>query len=377
MILTGHCARCALTPTLKCVLPRIALRHPGWSYMNYDYQHSIEEDFGVILPMARRNEAVSVLKASPPSNHVALLLAGGDGMRLRELTQQIAGRPIPKQYCRLLRGASLLEATLLRAELFTTRDRISAVINKDHLPLATEQLKTVPKANIFVQPLNRDTGPGMIFALMHLQQIHNDPIIAVFPTDHYIDNDRAFIRHVQRAVHTVTAMPDKVAILGIAPDRPETGYGYILPAERLEQTDQAFYVESFTEKPDLICAKDIISRGGLWNTFVMVFKLSRMMELLQELVPEKLEELEGLGRTPERAAEVYRNLDSWNLSTQVLAHIPQHLIMMEVSDVKWSDWGTRESVERTYRALNIVPFWKISPPVSTSLPGYLNLDPGN
>jgi len=310
-----------------------------------------------------------VHSANTPSNRVALLLAGGDGMRLQELTREIAGVPIPKQYCRLLHGSSLLEATISRAQLFTLRERICAVVNQDHLEFAKEQLRDLPEPNVFVQPSNRDTGPGMIFALMHLQQVNPDAIVAVFPTDHYIDNDRAFIAHVLRAVNMISYMPDKIAVLGIAPDRPETGYGYILPADPLAVSGRAYHVEAFTEKPSLLGARDIISRGGLWNTFVMIFKLSRMMELLYEFVPNECEKLSGLHESPERAVELYQSLESWNLSTQVLARIPQHLIMLEVSDVRWSDWGTRESVERTYRSLNLVPFWNISNSVSDALPG--------
>jgi mannose-1-phosphate guanylyltransferase len=305
--------------------------------------------------------------ANTPSNCVALLLAGGDGRRLQELTREIAGVPIPKQYCRLLNGSSLLEATISRAQLFTWRERVCVVVNQDHLKLAKEQLRDLPESNVFVQPLNRDTGPGLVFALMRLQQANPNAIVAVFPTDHYIDNDRAFIAHVLRAANMISHLPDKIAVLGIAPDRPETGYGYILPASPMTVSRRACHVEAFTEKPSLPGARDIISRGGLWNTFVMVFKLSRMMELLYEFVPNDCEKLSKLRKSPERAAELYENLEPWNLSTQVLARIPQHLIMLKVSDVQWSDWGTRESVERTYRSLNLAPVWNMSNSVSDSL----------
>ncbi len=304
-----------------------------------------------------------------PSNRVALLLAGGDGTRLQELTREIAGVPIPKQYCRLLQGSSLLEATLSRAYLFAPRERISIIVNQNHLDLAEEQLRSLPDSNIFVQPLNRDTGPGMIFALLQLEQTHPDAIVGVFPTDHYIDNDRAFIAHALRAVNAVSRMPDKIAILGIAPDRPETGYGYILPAEPLGILERAYNVQAFVEKPNPIMARAIIGRGGLWNTFVMVFRLSRMMELLCQIVPDEFEKLSELRESPERAVELYKTLGSWNLSSQVLARIPQHLILFEVSDVRWSDWGTRESVERTYRSLNLMPFWNPSQPLSNPIPG--------
>jgi mannose-1-phosphate guanylyltransferase len=304
--------------------------------------------------------------ASP--KRVALLLAGGDGMRLQELTRAIAGVPIPKQYCRLLRGISLLEATLSRAQLFTAKEHISVIINRNHMDLAREQLRAVAESNIFVQPLNLDTGPGMLFSLINLERLYGDAIVAVFPTDHYIDSDRAFMAHVQHATHAISHMPDKVVVLGVVPDRPETGYGYILPADPLKAIDGAYRVEAFTEKPSFNVATDIISRGGLWNTFVMIFRLSRMLELIREFVPLEFERLSELPESPEKADDLYQDLDSWNLSTNFLARIPQHLIMLRVADVRWSDWGTRESVERTYRSLNLVPFWNLSNPVSNPAP---------
>jgi mannose-1-phosphate guanylyltransferase len=307
------------------------------------------------------------------SNRVALLLAGGDGRRLQELTSEITGSPIPKQYCRLLKGVSLLEATISRVRLFAPLDRISVVINADHLDLAKDQVNTLLDSNIIVQPLNRDTGPGLIFALLHLERTHPDATVAVFPTDHYVNKDWAFISHVLRAVNAISRMPDKIAVLGVAPDRPETGYGYILPANPLRKFGRTYHVEAFTEKPDPSAAQAIMTRGGLWNTFVMVFRLSRMLELVQALVPHEFERLSELRTSPKMAAEIYQNLSPWNLSTQVLARIPQHLIVHKVVNVRWSDWGTRELVERTYRAMNLAPFWNLSARISAkgtpALPG--------
>jgi mannose-1-phosphate guanylyltransferase len=290
---------------------------------------------------------------------LALLLAGGDGTRLQELTRSIAGTPIPKQYCRLWCGSSLLQATFRRAHLFAPLDRIKVVVNQNHLQLARDQLAVFPETSVLVQPLNCDTGPGIVFALLKLASTYPDAIVAAFPTDHFVGDDRAFVAHVLHAVDTVSRFPDKVAILGIAPDRPETGYGYIVPAEPLDSGERTYYVRSFTEKPSLGDAQKIILSGGLWNSFVMVFKLSRMLELVRVTVPHHFENMSQLQRHPSKAPEIYRTLEAWNFSNQVLTKIPQHLITHEVDDVYWSDWGTRESVERTYQALNIVPFWSM------------------
>lgn len=300
---------------------------------------------------------------------VSLLLAGGDGARLQELTREVAGKPIPKQYCRLLHGSSLLEATLARAHHFSARRQISVIVNQGHMALAKEQLKALPEGNVFVQPRNRDTGPGFMYALLQLERMYPDAIVAAFPTDHYVENDKAFMAHVQRAADILEQLPEKIAILGVAPDRPESGYGYILPAGPIESDAGAFHVEAFTEKPDPARACDIIARGGLWNTFVMVFRLSRMMELLQKNAPAEFAAMAALRDAPDKAEEVYAAIEGWNLSTHFLAHIPQHLMVVEVGDVGWSDWGTRESIERTYRTLNIVPFWNIPQSVPNHVTG--------
>ena len=306
----------------------------------------------------RRNGAGS--DATALSNRVALLLAGGDGTRLRELTSEISGIPIPKQYCRLLEGASLLEAAISRAHLLFPLKRINVVINENHRALAKDQVKFLPAANIFVQPLNRDTGPGLVFALLSLECVYKDAIVAVFPTDHYVDKNWEFVAHVMRAINTISYMPDKIALLGIVPDRPETGYGYILPANSLKTSGNLYHVDSFVEKPNSDDARDIIARGGLWNTLVMVFRLSRMLDLVQAMAPCEVDGLFELRASPEKAVELYQTMQPWNFSTQLLMRIPQHLIVLKIANVIWSDWGTRESIERTYRALNLVPSWKLA-----------------
>jgi mannose-1-phosphate guanylyltransferase len=322
-----------------------------------------------LVNSCKREEYCANPSTDASSKHIALLLAGGDGTRLQELTREIAGVPIPKQYCRLLNGSSLLEATLSRAQLFAPRERISVVVNQDHIGLAREQLKALPEPNVLVQPLNRDTGPGLIFALLQLERAYGDAIVAAFPTDHYIDNDRAFIAHVLRAANAISRLPDKIAILGIVPERPETGYGYILPAGSLESSERAFHVEAFMEKPNINNVRSIISRGGLWNTFVMVFRLSRMLQLISETVPDGHQMISALRAFPGATTEFYRTLRGWNLSAQFLAGIPQHLIIVKVADVGWSDWGTRESIERTYRSLKMAPSWNMSPSVSNAASG--------
>ena len=306
-------------------------------------------------------ESIESLAAAAPKDRVALLLAGGDGTRLQELTAHLTGAPIPKQYCPLLRGRSLLELTLFRTHYYTSLERTRVVVNQNHLRWVKDQLHALPDGNILIQPQNRDTGPGMIFALHQMARVQGDAIVAVFPTDHFVDDERAFIAHALRAACLVERYPDKIAILGIKPTRLETGYGYILPGGSVQATPtpcRAFHVRSFSEKPDPITAREFMSQGGLWNTFVMVFRLQRMLGLLRELAPEGSRRLFDLQEGSPGVLKAYREIVPWNFSSQILARIPKELIVLEARDVFWSDWGTRESIESTYRRMKLALAWR-------------------
>lgn len=101
-------------------------------------------------------------------------------------------------------------------------------------------------------------------------------------------------------------------------------------------------------------AKEFISQGGLWNTFVMIFHLKRLLGLLRDMAPKDSQKLFDMQDYLAEAPAIYRDLYSWNFSTHILARIAKDLIVLEAPDIYWSDWGTRESIERTYRQMKLV-----------------------
>jgi mannose-1-phosphate guanylyltransferase len=291
----------------------------------------------------------------------AIVLAGGDGRRLQELTREISGAPIPKQYCRILGKCSMLETTLQRTQYYAPLDCTLVVINSNHLDIARDQLRQLPTANILIQPCNRDTGPGLLFALMTLANRDPAAVVSIFPSDHYVGDERAFIDHVKRATGIITQHPTKIAVLGIHPDHPEPGYGYILPAGRLSpalRNEATFHVSSFCEKPSIEVARNLLHQGGLWNSFVMTFQARRMLELLRETLPVEFQCLRAAHADSAAMADIYAGLRPWNFSRDFLVHIPQHLLVLQVDDVHWSDWGTRAAIERTLRQLTQAVPWK-------------------
>ncbi|MBI4514364.1 MAG: NTP transferase domain-containing protein [Deltaproteobacteria bacterium] len=307
---------------------------------------------------------------TPALDRWSLILAGGDGTRLQELTRLITGKPIPKQYCKLVGGRSLLEATLDRTRHFAPRERTLVVFNRDHVDLARDQLCLLPAENQLAQLGNRDTGPGLLFSLLHLARRSQSATVAVFPSDHYVSDDRAFVAHVEQAARIVTRLPNKIVLLGIRPDYCEPGYGYIETAEPLPDGADfagAFHVAAFHEKPGPDTVTHLLRRGGLWNSFVMVFRLERMLGLLQRMVASDFERMKAIHARSRISAAAYRQLAAWNFSHRILARVPEHLVVLRVEDIAWSDWGTPEAIERTFATLKQTPPWRAAPQLAHPL----------
>ena len=113
------------------------------------------------------------------------------------------------------------------------------------------------------------------------------------------------------------------------------------------------------EKPGAELAAAIIARGGLWNSFVMVFRVARAIELITAVRPDDVRAMQRLAAAG-RLHRDYNELPRWNFSADFLGHIPDHLAVIDADRTHWSDWGTREAIERTFATLNQIPPWLLS-----------------
>ena len=290
----------------------------------------------------------------------ALILAGGDGTRLQGLTRAITGRPMPKQYCRLLGTKSLLQATLERTRNLVEPERTLVVVNRNHLAEARDQLRELPTSNILVQPRNLDTGPGLLFGLLHLTRRDAQARVAVFPSDHFVDDDAAFISHVRGADDFVSRSARQIALLGVCPAHADTGYGYIEPGLQITSGsgERIYRVAGFHEKPSSRRAKALKANGAFWNAFVLVGSVGRFLDLLQQVRPRETQALSILQRDPLLVNRIYHHLQPWNFSRDFLALVPSALVVLAVDDVEWSDWGTPDSIARTLEARTPHAAWR-------------------
>ncbi|HUJ79622.1 MAG TPA: sugar phosphate nucleotidyltransferase [Nitrospiria bacterium] len=283
-----------------------------------------------------------------------IILAAGDGRRLRPFIQQLRGDALPKQYVRFGGRRSLLEQTIRRAELLIPPDRLFTVVGRHHLAFreAVLQLTGRPPGTVIIQPANKDTGPGILLPLLHLTARHPEAVVAIFPSDHSISEEALFMGYVDLACRVVEQDPAQLVLLGVEPQAPEPEYGYIVPGRRLmDGVGGVKRVVRFVEKPDLAEAEQLIDSGALWNTFVMVVQGAALLDLIRRLAPGLYQEFsrfrQAIGSGEEQAAEeVYRTVESLNFSREVLERMmptdPLRVTVLPVRGVSWSDWGSEQ-----------------------------------
>lgn len=300
-----------------------------------------------------------------PAPPWALLLAGGDGRRLKPLTRQITGDPRPKQFCPIFDGETLLDRTRRRADLLTRPDHQVIVVTREHEPYYAGLWRELAPGRLVVQPGNAGTAPGILYPLLRIRHLAGDVPVAIFPSDHYVSDDGVFITAVSHAVETVRARPELVALLGVEATAPETEYGWIEPTDVPLPigSEPAFPIRRFWEKPSARLAERLFERGALWNSFVMVGWVSALLGLARRKAPDvmaalaPLEAALGTQRESAAAEGVYGGLEPAGFSERILATAADGLVVVRVKGVEWSDWGHPQRVLATMRQTGWRPTW--------------------
>jgi mannose-1-phosphate guanylyltransferase len=294
----------------------------------------------------------------------SLILAGGDGTRLGPLTREITGEARPKQFCPLLDGDTLLDRTRRRVDLISRFDRQVVVVCQDHERFYGPLARDLAPGRLVVQPANRGTGPGLLYPLLRIADLAGDVPVAVFPSDHFVDDDVAFVGAVSAAVEAVQARADLVVLIGVEATTPETEYGWIEFEERPLPLPggPVFPVRGFREKPAREVAEALLARGCLWNSFVMVGRPAAFLDLFRARAPRLLRGFQpvvralGTAREAAAAQRVYAELTPVDFSHRVL--VPSaHLGVVRLEGVQWSDLGTVERLAATLRRTGARPRW--------------------
>jgi len=297
-----------------------------------------------------------------------LVLAGGEGQRLHQFVARLRGDALPKQYVSFTGTCSMLEHTYRRAERMISRSRLFTVVNEAHLRFTEvrTQLRDRDPGTVVVQPVNRETGPGLLLPLVHLYRRYPNATVAVFPSDQFILEADRLMRHIRLAHAVIEKNPSALVLLGIAPDHEESDYGYILPSTTRDVTGWGIQtVRAFVEKPDVLGARDLIRKGALWNTMLMVFNAGTLLNWVEAIDPEVFQHFARIYDAIGTAAEdnvvraAYAQLRTVNFSKELLEPIVEknlgRLSVLPVTQVTWSDWGTEDRIVSSLSSIGKIP----------------------
>lgn len=199
-----------------------------------------------------------------------IILAGGSGSRLWPLSREL----YPKQLLNLTSDKSLLQATFERLKVCSSN--ILSITNVKHAPNVRLQLAQLTDNPVILsEPVAKNTAPAIILATKYvMQKSKSDPVVIVVPSDHLIENNEKFLATVKKGEELAKA--GYIVTFGIKPNYPETGYGYINTAEKIQD---GFKVKEFVEKPDLKTAEKYLEAGTYyWNSGIFMFKTSTLIE---------------------------------------------------------------------------------------------------
>lgn len=301
---------------------------------------------------------------SQTSSIWALVLAGGQGSRLQGLTQDGQGTTVPKQFCSLKGGPSLLQEALQRAAAVAELPRLCTIVTEEHRQWWTPVLSSLPARNVIVQPQNRGTAFGILLPLVRIAERDPDATVVLLPADHYVRDEHVMAASLRRAAKLAASDRERIYLLGVEPDEPDTGLGYILPKSR--SRDMAVPVAQFVEKPTENRARLLLEQGALWNIFILAGSVNALLGLFDRSYATTIAAMRDSGGAS--IATVYQNISSLDFSHDVLQGKESLLKVLAVPHCGWTDLGTPRSIgltlERLQGGLDAASYVKFGAPVN-------------
>ena len=276
-------------------------------------------------------------------NTWALVLAGGAGSRLHGLTRNSRGVVVPKQFCSLQGGPSLLQEALQRAAAIAPLQRVCTVVADQHRQWWAQMLSYLPEENVVSQPQNRGTAYGILLPLLRIAERDPDAIVVMLPADHYLSDEDVMIQSLREAALYASTDRDSIFLLGIQPDEPDTELGYILPAQRSRESPSG--VLRFIEKPSSVRAQSLLVQGALWNAFIMAGTVGALLKLFDARFDSTIAAMHSAEGNDLDA--LYDGLRDVDFSRDVLQGNESMLKVLAVPNCGWTDLGTPKRIGMT------------------------------
>ncbi len=266
---------------------------------------------------------------------IIVIIAGGSGTRLWPLSTP----DYPKHLLKINGdGRSLVQQTYDRARRLT--DKVYVVSEESHIEHVREQLADLPETALIVEPGRRGTANCIVAALAQISHQHDDQeVIGFIHADHYIRDNAGFVNSFHLA-ETVAAKENRIVLVGVEPDQPATGFGYIEKGELLDGQAFTYNVSSFKEKPNYATAKTYLKSGSyLWNCGYFLGSLSTFLDSMKKYAPDLADHYQKLLATsPENYETVYLSFEPIAIDYALIEKVPDLLVIPATFD--WMDLGS-------------------------------------
>ncbi len=275
-------------------------------------------------------------------DHYCIIMAGGIGSRFWPLSKTEK----PKQFLDILgTGRTLLQLTFDRFANLFLKENILVVTNADYKGIVLEQLPEIQEDQVLSEPMRKNTAPCIAYANQRILRSNPDAVIVTSPADHLILKQELFLEEIGKALE-FASRKDALLTLGIKPNRPETGYGYIQAETKpvSKKDENLRKVKTFTEKPDYDLACVFIESGEFfWNSGIFIWSLGSIMKAFEKYLPEvnSLFVSEDSYGTPGETAfinDVYATCPNISIDYGIMEKADNVYVLF--SDFGWSDLGT-------------------------------------
>ena len=291
----------------------------------------------------------------------AIILAGGDGVRMREYLTTQRGLDCPKQFANIVGTRSMLRHTVERVKRLVPIQRMRIVVNSQHWKYVQAEIPAPERKSLTVLPCNRETGVGVLVPVVQIVAQNPSACIVVFPSDHFVLEEQRFMNYAKRAVEFVYRCPEQIVLIGIPSKDPDTNYGWIESSSLYlgYQGNRFYSVERFIEKPQAKLANTLHTKKCLWNSMVFAAQAETLLHLYRKSIPQvyhQVDLMKQLITSPggiERLDGQFTSLPSYGFSKTIMQPNAKHLRVIRAEGVVWSDWGNQSRVASDLSSLAI------------------------